>query len=269
MPRKLNAIEIAEGALLADIAVVFHLLVLYLPIGGIYFSLLIPTLFTILVLRRSFYASVMGLCVALFIVGILTGIGNAQPMLLECGAGIFLGVTMKYRLHYFFLILLGATGSAMLFFALTLLNILLLGKPFVDVLLLGFRNSYNVLFTLLNGLAPQIGLGSWWHNTYPAARQLADLTLHYWLALLFVSYWIIFIPVVIIVYYITAFLVRLLGYNVRPFPDGRINKILQWFIRLSIRGALKLGLDRFWPVRVLIKEFRRQSMGLGRQKAVP
>ena len=34
MFRRLSAIEIAEGALLADIAVIFHLLTLYLPIGG-------------------------------------------------------------------------------------------------------------------------------------------------------------------------------------------------------------------------------------------
>ena len=62
MPRKLNAIEIAEGALLANIAVIFQLLALYLPVGGIVFALLVPTVFTVLVLRRGFYASIMGLC---------------------------------------------------------------------------------------------------------------------------------------------------------------------------------------------------------------
>ncbi|GAC1378572.1 MAG: hypothetical protein NVSMB33_03000 [Ktedonobacteraceae bacterium] len=269
MPRRLNAIEIAEGALLADIAIVFQLLVQFLPIIGVYFALLIPALFTILVLRRSFYTGIMGLCVALFIVGVLTGLASVQPMLLECGAGIFLGVTMKYRLHYFPLILLGATGSAIGFFVLTLLNILLLGKPFVDILLLGFRNVYNALFALMNSITPQIGLSTWWYNIYPAARHLADLTLTYWLILMFISHLIILIPVVAIVYYITAFVVRLLGYNVRPFPDGRINKILQWFIRLSIKGMLRLGLGRSWLVRQLIKEFRRQSMGLRRQKTTP
>ncbi len=267
MLRKLSAIEIAEGALLADIAVVFQLLAHYLPFIGIYFTLLVPTVFTILILRRGFYASVVSLCVAVFIIGILTNLGNIQLLFLESGAGIFLGLTLKYRLHYLLLTFLGATGSAILFFSFTLLNILILGKPFVDVLLFGIRQAYNGLFASLNFITPQLGLGSWWHNTYPLARQLADQTLRYWLALIFVSYWIIFIPVVIIVSYITTFLVRLLGYNVRPFPDGRINKIIQWSIRLSIRLMLKVGLGRFWPVRLLIKEFRRQSMGLSKQKA--
>src|SRR2546429_9796283 len=106
MPRKLNAIEIAESALLVDIAIVFQLLVLYLPIGGIFFSLLIPPLFTLLILRRRFYAAIMGLCVALFVIGILTGIGNIQLIILEIGVGIYLALILKHRLHFFTIIIL-------------------------------------------------------------------------------------------------------------------------------------------------------------------
>src|SRR5256886_11917925 len=124
MPRKLNAIEIAESALLVDIAMVFQLLVLYLPIGGIFFSLLIPPLFTILILRRHFYAAIMGSCVALFVIGMLTGIGNIQITILEIGAGIYLGLTMKHPLRYFPLILLGTTRSSLHCPGLTLLNTL-------------------------------------------------------------------------------------------------------------------------------------------------
>src|SRR5207244_12980287 len=98
MPRKLNAIEIAESALLVDIAIVFQLLVLYLPIGGIFFSLLIPPLFTLLFLCRRFYAAILVLCVALFVIGILTGIGNIQIILFEIVAGIYLALTMTHLL---------------------------------------------------------------------------------------------------------------------------------------------------------------------------
>jgi hypothetical protein len=266
MLRKLSAIEMAEGALLADIAVVFQLLFIYLPIGGGFFALLIPPLFTVLVLRRGFYTGIMGVCVAVFITGVITGFHATSIMLLECGAGIFLGLTLKLRLHYIPLILLGATGSALFFFGGTLVSILLLGPVFLSILLQGFRDGYIVLFSVLGFLASQIGLGSWWHNAYPVARHLADLTLTYWLILLYVSDWLFACPAVILVYYITTFLVRLLGYNVRPFPDGRLNKIIQWLIRLIIKIALKLGLGKYWTIRTLIKEFRRQSLGLGRQK---
>src|SRR5690348_14786302 len=130
MPRKLSAIEIAEGALLANIAVVFQLLALYLPVGGIIFALLVPTAFTILVLRHGLYVAIMSVCVALFIVGLVTGLGSVQLMFLEVGAGVYLGVTMKFRLHAIPLILLGTTGSAIGLACLTLLSVVLLGKAF-------------------------------------------------------------------------------------------------------------------------------------------
>ena len=267
MLRKLSAIEIAEGALLADIAVVFQLLFIYLPVGGAFFSLLIPPLFTILVLRRGFYASIMGVCVAIFIVGVITGFHSVLLTLLECGSGIFLGVTMRLRLHYIPLILIGTTGSAFFLSGTTLLTILLLGQPFLDALLQGIRDGYIGAFSVLGFITPQLGLGNWWHSVYPVARHLADLSLNYWLVLLYVGNWIFACPVVIIVYYTTTFLVRLLGYDIRPFPDGRVNKLIQWFIRLVVRIALKLGLGKYWIIRTLIKEFRRQSIGLERQKA--
>ena len=268
MPRKLNAIEIAEGALLVDIAIVFQLLVLYLPVGGLFFSLLIPPIFTILILRRRFYAGVMGMCVALFIIGLLTGLGTIQIMLLEVGAGIYLGLTMKYRLHYLPLILIGVTGSTILLTCITLFSILLFGQAFLDSLLIGFHVTFNLLFSIMNFITSQVGLSNWWNSVYPTARHLADLTLTHWLAALIIINWITLLPVVTIVYYITTFLVRLLGYDVRPFPDGRINTFIQWLIRLLLRVALKLGLGRFWVVRSLMKEFRRQSIGLGRQKTL-
>ncbi len=264
--RHLRAIEIAEGALLADIAVVFQLIVHYVPFVGIFFTLLVPALFTILVLRRGFYTALMGMFVALFTLSLIVGLTQVQIMLLEVGAGLFLGVTMKYRLHYIPLILLGATGSAIGLTSLTLLSILLLGPTFLTVMLNGLRQSYDAAFRLLDFLTPQLGLATAWHANAPTIKHLATLSLEYWLAVVFFSNLLILIPVVIVVYYITAFLVRLMGYDVRSFPDGVLNRIIQWLIRLLIGIALKLGLGKYWATRTLIKELRRQSMGLGRQK---
>ena len=267
--RHLRAIEIAEGALLADIAVVFQLIVHYVPFVGIFFTLLVPPLFTILVLRRGFYTAMMGMFVALFTLGLVVGWGPVQLMVLEVGAGLFLGITMKYRLHYIPLILLGATGSAIGLTGLTLLSILLLGPSFLAVTLNGLRRSYDAAFRILDFITPQLGLATQWHSIYPTVKHLADLSITYWLAGLFFSDWLVLIPVVIVVYYITAFLVRLLGYDVRPFPDGILNRFIQWIIRLVLRLAMKMGLGKFWTTRTLIKEIRRQSMGLGRQRTHP
>jgi uncharacterized protein YybS (DUF2232 family) len=266
MFRKLSAIEIAEGALMANIAVVFQLLYKYVPFVGACFALLVPVVFTILVLRRSFYAGLMSLVVAMFLIGIISGFGQLVFTLIECGAGLFLGLTMKRRLHYFPVILVGATGSALGLLASTFVSVLLIGPSLITGILFAMHKTYQAAFALLNFAMPQIGMGSWWHHIEPAAQHLGNQIMTQWVLLLYLGDWLIALPLVIIVYFITTFLVRLLGYDVRPFPDGRLNGIIQWFIRLILKIALLFGLGKHWASRSLIAEIRRQNIGLGRQK---
>ncbi len=265
-PAKLSAIEIAEAALLADIAVIFQLLNIYLPIGGGYFALLVPIPFAVLVLRRRLYAGIMGFCVALFIIGVLTGPGNVIIMGLEAGAGLFLGVTMKYRLGNFFLILLGVTSSALLLFSLLLLVDLLVGISFAR-LIHSLQRGYLSLLIAIGFISSHVGLGGWWqHNAYPVLASFAQLVLTYWWVFFFVAIWVFLWPVVIVVHYITNFFVRLLGYDVRPFPGGIIDKLLRWILRVIIRIAIRLGLGKYRLIRRLIREVRLQ--GMRKRKAV-
>ena len=113
MPRQLSAIEIAEGALLADIAVILQLFAMYLPVFDTFIRLLIPIVFAVLVLRRRLYAAVLCLCVTCFIVSALSGLALLVPMLLSCGAGLYLGQTMKRRLPHAIVVLLGMTSGAL------------------------------------------------------------------------------------------------------------------------------------------------------------
>jgi len=259
-PARLNAIEIAEAALLADIAVVFQLLNIYLPIGGGYFALLVPIPFAVLVLRRRLYAGIIGFCVALFIIGVLTGPGNVIIMGLEAGAGLFLGVTMKYRLGNFLLILLGVTSSALLVFSLLLLTDLLVGISFAR-LIHSLQRGYLSLLIAVGFIASHVGLGGWWHHSaYPVLASIAQLVLTYWWVFFFVAIWVFLWPVVIVVHYITNFFVRLLGYDVRPFPGGIIDRLLHWILRVIIRIAIRLGLGKYRLTRRLIREVRLQGM---------
>jgi len=135
MLQKLNAIEIAEGALLADIAVILQLLSIYLPYLGMFFRLLTPTVFALFVLRRRLYAAILCLCVTLFIVGVMSGLNFLALVLLEAGAGLFLGVTMKWRLPHFTILLLGVTSAALTVSGLVILLTLLSGLPLTDIAL--------------------------------------------------------------------------------------------------------------------------------------
>src|SRR5258708_19470770 len=101
MFRRLTAIEIAEGALMADIGVIFQLLVKILPVGGGIFQLLIPIVFAVIVLRRSFYVGCMSLVVALFITALISGPGSSFFILLNSAPVLFLAFTMKHLILHF------------------------------------------------------------------------------------------------------------------------------------------------------------------------
>lgn len=235
MLRKLSAVEIAEGALLADIAIIFQLIATYLPVGGGIFQILVPTVFTVLVLRRGFYAGIMGVCVAIFVTCMLTGLGAGTIMLLECGAGVFLGITMKYHMRHLLLILLGVTSSAILVYAGTWFFAFLLGTS-PQHFVIQFQKIYDTVIHFVNFAAPQVGLtGLWQHNLYPIVAQVASFVFSHWWWMLYVLYWVVLWPVVICVYYITNVLVRLLGYKVRPFPGGKVERFLHSLVRFIIK----------------------------------
>ena len=239
MFRKLNAIEIAEGALLADIAVVFQLLTLYLPVGGDFFRVLIFIVFAVLVLRRGLYVGVMGMIVALFISAIMVGPQLVVFMLLEATGGLFLGFTMKHRFSHFLLLLIGITFGALALYSVIFLSTFLLGLPF-NTLVRGLHNAYNGAMNLIGVLSASIGLGTWWqHTLVPLITPLATFGFRYWWGFYYVALWVLLCPFVIAIYAVTNSLVRRLGYSVRPFPEGRVQKWRRRFSRSLLKRVVR------------------------------
>ncbi len=242
MLRKLSAIEIAEGALLADIAVVFQMLTIYLPVGGDFFRVLSFIVFAVLVLRRGLYVGIMGMCVAIFIIGVVTGPQFLVGMLLEGMGGLFLGFTMKRRFHHIPLLLLGITSGAFTLYVIILLIFLLFGLPFSNVIR-GLHDAYAIVIGIIDWVAANVGLGAWWkHTLYPPIASLVALAFTYWLILFYVALWVILCPVVIVIYAVTNVFVRTLGYDVRPFPDGKANKLMRRFSRSLLKMGLRRGI---------------------------
>ncbi len=266
MFRRLTAIEIAEGALLADIGVIFQLLALYLPIGKSIFQILSPIVFTIIVLRRGFYVGIMSLCVAVFTIGIMSGPAAWPAMLLQCGAGLFLGLVMKYRLGHFWIVILGTTAGALAFYVLLIVSDFLTGIPLTD-LVKSLQTTFAQFITLLGAIAGSFGLGYWWQlHLLPAVNATAQIAFKYWLIGFYVLSWIVVFPVVIVVYYVTNLFTRLLGYKVRPFAantfEGPAYKMMRALVTLIPQHS-KIG--QHWFMQNVRKEVRR--LGIARQKA--
>ncbi|HEX9373960.1 MAG TPA: DUF2232 domain-containing protein [Roseiflexaceae bacterium] len=233
--RKLSAIEIAEGALLADIAVILQLFALYLPVFDVVARLIIPIVLAVLVLRRSLYVGVISACVAGFVVAMLSGIAALIPMLLSCGTGLFLGLTMRRRLPHIPLIILGVAGGTLTVCALLLLFTLLAGLPLATIAR-QLERSYQAAMAVAGAGAGWAGLGDWWRQTaLPSLDSLAQAALAYWWALFPAAVAAFLCPVVIGTYFSTNAAVRLLGYDVRPFPGGRLERLLVGVARRLVR----------------------------------
>ncbi|GAC1650824.1 MAG: hypothetical protein NVS4B12_21010 [Ktedonobacteraceae bacterium] len=239
MFRKLSAIEIAEGALLADIGVVFQLLTLYLPIGGDFFRVLIFVVFAILVLRRGLYVGGMSMLVALFIAAIIAGPQSVIFMLLEATGGLFLGFTMKHRMSHFLLLLIGITCGALALYSVIFLTTFLVGLPF-DSLVRGLHNAYTGAISLIGVLLASVGLAVWWqHILFSFITPLATFGFNYWWGLYYIALWALLCPFVIVIYATTNSLVRTLGYHVRPFPGGNMHKRIRRFSRLLLKVRMR------------------------------
>jgi hypothetical protein len=265
--RRLNAIEIAEGALLADIAVVLQLILIYLPVGGGFLRTLIFIVFAVLVLRRGLYVGIMGMCVAMFIVGVVTGPQNLVPMWVEGAGGLFLGITMKYRLRHMLLLLLGITCGALTIYCLLFLFFLVDPLLFTSIMSL-MHQVYDTAIALMNLITARVGLANWWkHTIYPTVASLAVLGFTYWWILLYLGLWAALCPVVTAIYALANLFVRLLGYDVRPFPDGRLGRILhragRRLVRVAVkRGILKRSRERSSRMQERREEQAKQEVGI-------
>jgi hypothetical protein len=235
MPREYSAIEIAEGALFADIAVLAQLFAIYLPIFDLAARLLIAVVLAVLVLRRGFGIGLLATAVAGFLIAILSGLTFIVPVLLTCGAGLYLGWGMQRRLPHLALILLGITSGALALGSLLVLFTLLAGLP-LSMFARELRAAYTGGAATADWLAGLVGLGGWWRaQALPLLAPIAELALRYWWALFPLALWLLLAPVVVLMYSSTNLAVRLLGYGVRPFPGARAERAIAWLMRLPLR----------------------------------
>lgn len=235
MFRNLSALEIAEGALLADIVVAIQFLATFFPVAPSVFALLNFTVFAILVLRRGLYVGVMGMCVAVFLWCVLVGPLSLFRVLTEGLGGLFLGFMMRHRFHHFYVISVGSIGGAIYTFLFLLGGLWLSGT--LQAFLQSLHRLYAVVVSFLSLVARLVGLGArWQQDLLPAMNVVAHWAFAYWCVALFFGLLLGFCPVVTAIYAISNSLVRLFGYDVLPLMGGKVARRLRWrLLRWRVR----------------------------------
>lgn len=239
MFRNLHAIEIAEGALLADIAVAFQFLVVILPVGAGFFVFLNMVVFAILVLRRGLYVALMGMVTAICLLCILIGPHGATSLVTEGLAGLFLGLTMKYRLPHLLIILLGALCGSAYLFVLVIGVAWLTGVPF-ETYIRGMHRAYDMVLPIMALIAQRLWLGEFWQqHIYPLVAALAQWGFAHWMIMFYTLLFLFFTPALLIIYVVANSFVRLLGYEVRPLLEGRAGRQVHRVRRRVVTLILK------------------------------
>lgn len=213
----LDALGLAEGGLLLDVAVILDLASIYLPLLGPVLSPAVPTPFVILMLRRGPRVTLLAAAVAAFLVTVITGPHFGWRMGLQALVGLLLGAAMQRGVRPMLALLAGTLLVTTVGFCASLGLIVLMGYPIENIVLL-LHNAMTSAASLAAGIAGLVGAGPLWQQVRPVLADVAHIALQYWLPLyyLYVGAWSL--PLVVLYYAVANAAARVLGHPVRPFP---------------------------------------------------
>ena len=240
-----DALSLAEGGLLADVAVVLELARVFLPVVGVALAPLVPVPFALLMLRRGWRATLLAVMVATLLMGLITGLHYGWRMAASGLVGLLLGFAMRIRLRPVLVVVLGTVLTSLALYAFFFATLFALAIPVTD-LIKEMQNSFQAVNSAGLWLAGQVGLASFWHDHFSAILALEAWMVHFWplVAYLLLLCWSC--AAVMLYYMVSNRLMRFLGFEVRPFPSPRFEQ----------RVRRVLGLRRF----VRFRRRRQQSL---------
>ncbi len=226
--RGLHAVDLAEGGLLADVGVLIDLASIYLPIVGMVLSPAVPMPFTLLMVRRGPRATLLAAAVAAFLVTVFAGPHFGWRMALEAGVGMLFGWAMRRRIRPTNVLILGMLLVGTAAFAASMGVIVFTGLPVSDVV--GeLRNGFNGAAAVFAAVGHITGLPGLWIAFLPTYRAIEATLLAFWPVLLYCTLLVSGLVVVTFYYAVANVTMRVLGYDVPPFPP-------QWTVRLAQFG---------------------------------
>ncbi len=237
-----DALALAEGGLLADVAVILELVYIFLPVVGVVFSLLVPAPFALLMLRRGLKPTLLAVVVGALLITLITGPHYGLRMGVSGVVGLSLGFAMRARLRPAFVVTAGSVIASVALYAFFWASVWLTAVPLSSIVAAGV-NTINAANHAAAFVLDHLGLHGLWQQASPALFALEGWTIAYWPL---VVYAILLCGSFgsVILYYLTANgLMRLFGFDVRPFPSPRVERFARKLLRLV--GKL-WGQMRFW-----------------------
>jgi len=224
--RAIDAIGMAEGGLLTDVAIILDLAAIYVPLFGAVFDPAVPAPFAILYLRRGSRVTWLAIIVATFLMTVLTGPHFGWRLGLRGVVGLFLGWAMKRRWRTTPTLTVATLITTVTAVAAAFMVIALTGLPLQD-LASELRNALEAVAWFASGASKIVGLHSDWLLIRPSLVVVGNFSLRYWPFMFFVYTACVAFPSAILYYAVANAAARVLGHEVVPFPP----RWVMWLFR--------------------------------------
>ncbi len=226
-----DALSLAEGGLLADVAVILELVRVFLPIAGIAFSLVVPMPFVLLLMRRGLKPTLLAVMVGALLVGLITGPHFGWRMGVSGLVGLGLGYAMRARLRPALVIVAGSLIGSLAYYVFFWASIWLSAIPLSSLVEEGV-NAINAANGAAEFILSHVGLAGLWRQFSPALFAFEGWMIAYWPVVFYAIGWCWSCGAVIVYYLIANGLMRLLGFEVRPFPSPRVERLARRLLGL-------------------------------------
>ncbi|HEV8194448.1 MAG TPA: DUF2232 domain-containing protein [Ktedonobacterales bacterium] len=240
--RWVDALGLAEGGLLLDVAVILDLATIYLPLIGPVIAPAVPTPFAVLMLRRGPRVTLLAAAVSAFLVTIITGPHFGWRMGLQALIGMLLGGAMRRGARPTLVLAAATLLLTTVGFCATFGLILLVGYPIENIVII-LHNSMTSASSMITTVSGWVGAGPLWQQVRPTIAEYAHIALQYWVPLYYLYVAFFSFPTVVLYYAVANASARILGHRVKPFPPHWVGVI--WRI-MTVPFLPLVWVSRLW-----------------------
>jgi len=243
--RSNNTKSMIEGALLAAITIILSLFTLYLPVLGVFASLIWPVPIVILGIRHGFRTSILSTVVAGVFVAILSGPIQAFTVVLGFGLiGIAMGWAIKRDFSPFKVLLIGGISSFISKVVLVGVSLLVMGiNPITQEITL-MKESLTMIGNMYKGMGMSPDTVK---STITQFNSVLDLMAVAFPGLLLISSFMDSF----LTYQVTKAILSRLGQKLEQFTPFWQWQLPAYTVTLFLLGKLFTMLEVYWPVGAL------------------
>jgi uncharacterized protein YybS (DUF2232 family) len=240
-----NTRALVEGALLSAITIIISLFALYVPILGIFASLIWPVPIVILGIRHGIKTSVMATVVAGIVVAMFEGPAQAITVVLGFGLiGICMGWAIRKKYAPFRVLAIGGVASLISKIVLILVSLYIMGINPISQEISIMRESLSAVNNLYSGM-----------GVNPDTIRSVTDSFNKMIDMMAVT-----IPAILVLasildaflnYMFTKVILSRLGQQITGLTPFWLWKLPPYTVFLFLLGMLMTMMETYWPVGVL------------------